>query len=696
MPSYISLSNVPLLKLLVPAIFGILIAEFFQSLLPLYITSVLALLLFLLWLLFRTLISPYRTYLLPQLVVFMLSLAVGQMAWHSQEDRMADSQSIRATRFVATLLADAEPTEDYVRCEVKLLHGLTTLGETITLTNNAILYMAIDSASIALCRGDYVVCRGELSPITNVPNPDSFDYATYMRHCGYTLSQYLASDEWYSPPVAKEFSLSYRVNLARAHLLQRLDSCDLEPSQRALLSSLLLGYRNDITASQQEAFASAGLSHILAVSGLHTAIVLFLLFILLSPLSMMGAKKVQIVCVIGLLWLYAFLVGLPASVIRVAIMTTTILVGRVIGRRHSALNALALAALAMLLYDAHQLFLIGFQLSFVATFSILLLQPLMMDFLPQKQGIVYFLCSLLTVTLAAQLGTLPLVLYYFHQLPLWSLFTNILVVPFLPLVIGAGALLLLLLFLQLPSLWLVSLLNKGVGGINSLAAYVANSRSSSIDGIYLEPSHVWLCFVALALLYLTLRYRRISYLLLLLGGGIGYFVWSSYISPPTTLTRGWIVYHDTHYTAIQLLDDDANFILLADSLTDVHSIERSSDNFRLKNRLPSPCYVTDTLRIKDIWVEMPYLLYHDKRMVVVNSELPKVDDLYVPLYVDYCIVSKGYSKGGLKRLQQHYNFAQLIVTANSDFYTARYLVDDCREEGIPCYDMRDKGAWVEW
>ncbi len=83
-------------------------------------------------------------------------------------------------------------------------------------------------------------------------------------------------------------------------------------------------------------------------------------------------------------------------------------------------------------------------------------------------------------------------------------------------------------------------------------------------------------------------------------------------------------------------------------------------------------------------------------MVVVNSELPAVDDLYIPLYIDYCIVSNGFTKGGLKRLQQHYNFRQLILAANSHFYTAKNLIDECVEQGVPYYDMREQGAWIDY
>ncbi len=606
MPSYISpLSKVPLLRFLLPTVFGILLADTFQNRLFLYITLSLALLLGLLWLLFRSPSYPYRRNILPLLVGQLLFVSLGQMALLRQDRRAADRASIQAARLVATLCADAEPTDYYVRCKVTLLHGKSTIGETYPLSGKAILYMAIDSAALSLKRGDVVACRGQLAPIVNAPNPDSFDYAGYMRRCGYTLSQHLESDEWYAPSAKGDVSLIDRAYLARSSLLQLLDSCDLEPPQRALLTSLLLGYRDDITHEQQEAFATAGLSHVLAVSGLHTAVVLFLLFLLLSPLSLLGAKRLQILLVIPLLWGYAYLVGLPPSVVRVAIITTSLLFGRLIGRRYSALNALCLAAFAMLLYDVNQLFLVGFQLSFVATLSILLLQSLFRAMLPIKYFVVRYLWSLFTVTLAAQIGTLPLVLYYFHTLPLWSLLTNMLVVPLLPFIIGGGFLLLLLLLLQLPCPWLVWMLHVGVGWIDGIAAYVKCSPHSSIENIYLSPQQALLCFVALALLYLALRYKKVSYLLFTIIGVALYLVWNTYIVPPSIREKGVVIYHNSHYTAIQLLEEEANYMVLADSLSSVAEIERCSYPFRLKNHLSAPIYITDTVRTKNIWVELP-------------------------------------------------------------------------------------------
>lgn len=693
MSSYISFANAPLARLLFPLVIGICIAALFPLLLPLYVTATLTVLLLLLRFLF-----PPNAYVRCgsvwlRLALYALCITVGQLAWHCQEWQRDDSQSIRATKIVASLCDDAEESDRGVTCRVKLLYGMTNTGEELTLRGKALLYLAKDSNAIALKRGDAMVCRGRLAPIANSPNPESFDYARYMRWCGYTLSQYLASDEWVRCPRQLTPTLSDRAHETRNSVLHCLAGSGISTAPQAILTSLLVGYRDDVTAVQQEAYATMGLSHILAVSGLHTAFVLFLLYLLLSPLSLLEARRVQIALTILLLWGYAYLVGLPASVVRVAIMATSMLVGQAIGRRRSALNALCLAAIVMLIYDANQLFLVGFQLSFVATLSILLFQPLLFALLPTVHPVGRYLWSLFTVTLAAQLGTLPLTLYYFHELPLWSLFANMAIVPLLPVVLGAGGLLLLILWMGLPSEWLAVALDRVVGGVDSVVTAFAQSPTSSIKDIYVTPSLLLLSIGGVVSLYLALRYRRVGYLLLLVVATISTIVWRGYLSPPTTLERGIILYHNTHTTALALFAAENNYILLPDTAPTIEEIERCSYNFRLKHHLPPPTYVVDTLRTKDVWVELPYILYYDRRMAVVSIDLSTLQPPAHPLYVDYCIVSKGYN-GGLKRLLQHYDFELLLIAANCDYYAAHYLKDACKEAEIPYYDVRESGAWV--
>ncbi len=258
-----------------------------------------------------------------------------------------------------------------------------------------------------------------------------------------------------------------------------------------ILSAITLGKKDEISKEIKSNFSLSGGSHVLAVSGLHVGIIYMILlwltgFIPYRRWLFVTAHIVVILC----LWVYAFICGLPASVVRSSLMFSLVSGAFITERQNLSLNSVFVSAFIMLLYKPLYLFNVGFQLSYSAVISILLFYPKISALFTFNNKILVWVWSMIAVSAAAQIGTLPLTLLYFHQMPVYSLLTNFLVIPSAFFLIYAGASLLALNWWSYVAEWigriidfLTTILQEGVRTIVELPYSV-------IDGIYIMPCTV--------------------------------------------------------------------------------------------------------------------------------------------------------------------------------------------------------------
>ena len=219
----------------------------------------------------------------------------------------------------------------------------------------------------------------------------------------------------------------------------RIDSLDLTPRTNAMAHGLLLGDKQYFTYTEKQEMRNAGMSHIMAVSGLHIGILFLVIYLALCPLRWFGQLKLHRVAVTAIMWLYVLMIGSPVSAVRAALMLSLASVSWVFERYTSGIRLLLSAAVIMLVYDYRQLMDVGFQLSFLATLGILLC-PL--DHQKSQSAM-----GLLQITLSAQFATMPVVAYFFHIVPLMGWIQGLLVIPLMSFLVYC-----LLLFLLFPML----------------------------------------------------------------------------------------------------------------------------------------------------------------------------------------------------------------------------------------------------
>jgi competence protein ComEC len=303
----------------------------------------------------------------------------------------------------------------------------------------------------------------------------------------------------------------------RRILLNRLKTILPDEKSFSVAATIAFGYSDDLDKDTRQTFAAAGTAHILAIGGLHFAIIYSMLNFLLSFLGNNRRERiVRQLIIIPLLWAFAFLTGMPVTVIRAVIMITVWGIGNAFSFRALTVNTVGAAAFFMLLYNPFWVFAVGFQLSFFAVFAILLINPYLISLYRSRNPMINYVWELSCTSASAQLGTAPLSMYYFHQFPLLFLVSNIFAIPLTGIILLLIPLSLLVSFIfgNQPGLMfpLQKLLQLFINGLDMLAkipnGVVTNIQLTVIDVISLTSGIIFSLLLVIK--------RRLIYLCLLI------------------------------------------------------------------------------------------------------------------------------------------------------------------------------------
>ena len=394
--------------------------------------------------------------------------------------------SVRVYTFVLT--SESKPTAKCERFEARCAAG------------DVYLYILRDSTHAMPEKGDTVVAR----TCIRRPQPiGGFDYGTYLRRHGITGTAFAGT--WKTPvsEVRKRQGKEEKPPLQQ-RLYRRLASAGLSGDELATTGAMTLGYKEDLDPELRHRFQASGAAHVLAVSGLHTGIIYGILFWLLTlggrfkPMheNRWGRRALSL-AIISVMWFYAWLTGLTPSVVRAVLMVTIFEVGRMVYREAVSLNTIGAAAVLILLVRPLDLFSVSFQLSFAATAAIVLCVPLFQNIdmsinrTTIRGKIFYYFLGIIIVSLAAQIGTLPITMYTFGQFNTYFLLTNMIVLPLASLLVPCG-LAGIALGGSVSGVWvgkatwcLAWLMNHSVGWIESLPwSTIPVSISAWMVGIY--------------------------------------------------------------------------------------------------------------------------------------------------------------------------------------------------------------------
>ncbi len=341
----------------------------------------------------------------------------------------------------------------------------------------------------------------------------SFDYKRYLIYHGYSATSFLYLDEWHYADVSlRGFSMIDRVRVFalkyRNKLLGMYRDAGFEGDAYAVLSAMTLGEKSALTKEIKDDYSVSGASHILALSGLHLGIIYSILTLFLG-----GRRRVLIkqVLVILAIWTYVFIVGMPVSAIRSAVMLTVYSFAVLLNRNRMSLNALSFAAVVMLLSNPSDLYDVGFQMSFMAVLFIIIFYRPFYYVLPARwRGIfpVRWCWQMASVSMAAQIGVAPLIVFYFGRFSCYFLLTNFLVIPVSTLIIYSALPVMLLGAYPGIQVYASAFLLKVVSFLNDSVSFLASLPGASIDGINMNLLQLFLYYVSVFCLYVIIIYMK--------------------------------------------------------------------------------------------------------------------------------------------------------------------------------------------
>ncbi|AZI23559.1 ComEC family competence protein [Chryseobacterium taklimakanense] len=319
-------------------------------------------------------------------------------------------------------------SEKYRRYEVEILKVVNSDSAPF----NAVV--SVPKADEQLDFTKYYQTETYINRVEPPNNNFQFNYAKYLSRKN-IFHQAFVSGELITVP-KKALTFSEKIKQQRLNVLQNIDHSSLQPRNKEFLKGIILADRTEMDEETVSDFNKSGLVHLLAISGTHMVIIFWLLIWVLRKLIPLKFKNLSIILALVFIWFFAIFIDYGSSVLRSCIMITAYYMFVLLQRKSDLLHALALAGFMILIFDTNQIYDVGFQLSFLAVLGIYWLNQPILKYLPKpKNNFQNFLVNIPSVSLSAQLATLPLVIYYFHQYSLVSILANLIIIPFSEIII---------------------------------------------------------------------------------------------------------------------------------------------------------------------------------------------------------------------------------------------------------------------
>ncbi len=364
---------------------------------------------------------------------------------------------------------------------------------------------------------DVLYFKTQLILIEAPKNPYQFNYKAYLEKQGIYHQVFLKNATFLQKEASKKRIYSLAASL-RDRIEASLKKYHFKGDELAVIKALILGQRSGVSSQLLQDYTKAGAIHILAVSGLHVGIILLLLSTLFKPLEKLpyGALFKTILIII-LMWCFAVIAGLSASVVRAVTMFTFVAVGLAFKRKTFVLHSLISSMFFLLLVKPLFVFDVGFQLSYLAVFSIVTIQPKLTQLWKPKWKIIDKFWQLFTVSLAAQIGVLPISLFYFHQFPGLFMVSNLVIIPCIGIILMGGILVIILALLQILPAFLAEIYNAVISLMNQFVAWISLQESFLIQDISFSFKLLiasYICFFSLVYLLEKASFKKWVYFLI--------------------------------------------------------------------------------------------------------------------------------------------------------------------------------------
>nr|WP_294782436.1 ComEC/Rec2 family competence protein [uncultured Flavobacterium sp.] len=613
------------------------------------------------------------------LSVYALSFILGVVTLlshteHLQKDNYSNCKTaFEKPQSVILLLREKLKSNDYSDryiAHIKSISGKNYEGKII-------LNIQKDSTKNALIIGNTIKVQTILAHNKSSKNPNQFDYSTYLSnkqiyaqiYCqkqNILVSQNIVKDIWY-----------YCAKL-HSRIILNLEKSNFSKSEMNVALALILGQQQEISQDIIQDYQYSGATHILSVSGLHVGFIMLFITFILKPIP--NTKKgsfIKLVSILISLAGFAIISGLSPSVLRSVVMFSFLAIGNHLRRNGNIYHTLLVSILLILLFEPYFLFDVGFQLSYLALFFILWLQPILKNIYNPKNKVTIYIWEALTVSFAAQIGTLPLCLYYFHQFPGLFFVTNIIILPVLSFIMIDGIIVMIIAIFTSPPLFITMIFEKSIYLLNLMIHAVASIESFVIRDISFNSYYLFTFYLFIISSIIWLKKPNYTKIVCVFSSII--LVQLAFIVSKIEreTEQEFIVYNEKNNTLISERIGNKIVLYTKNSVS-----EKSS-----QNRNINPYLVGNSIKLSKIEEIKNVLFYKDKKILIIDST-----GNYINSNPDILILTQS-PKINLDRLLQDLHPKIIIADGSNSNSIQKNWKKSCSIKKIPFHSTNEKGYY---
>lgn len=690
--------EMPFVRMIVPLIAGILTGyrfsneTVFNAIVPLGFVCLL-ILAFLIFTYRR--FSIYRFKWLAGLIAHVFFLAAGYwLTVDISEVYDTTHYSIKkADLFLAEINNEPKISGQISRFEARIKEVYLP-GERVVARGKIIVSVQSDSTkALNLKYGDLLLIPGIYDSIDQPYNPGEFDYKAYLSDRQIYYQTFLGKDQLYLLDHGHGNPLILFALDLRKQLVEKFHQYLPDKSAAAFASTLILGYRAELSKELVEAYSKTGTMHVLSVSGMHVGIVFLVLTAVLRFMDRTKSTRlIRAVLIISVIWFYALLTGFSAPACRASFMLSFIVLGKALNKHQNTYNLIAISAFFLLLFNPYYLVDTGFQLSYLAVTGLVYFHPKIYQAIYIKNKLLDYVWSYSALSVAAQLATFPFSIYYFHQFPVYFLFSNLFIVFPVALIMYAG---IIFMFIPIPALLHHGgiFLNWLINFTNNILYFIENLPFSSVDGIWVNAFECAL----ICLLILCISYR-ITYgykiLMIPIGTSLIILSLSFSINWKKNYNQNQIIFYNLRKnTAVAYLSKGQSIIvsdvensdkLLSFSLLPTVKSKGSHSELFFKNDLSfsGDSYAGD----------MNFYQFADFRILKWTKSF---DDFEFTKTINVsAVLISGNPNITIEKIVSCVEFSRIIMDANNSDYKIKRWIADAKKMNLPYYVLKKSPALI--
>lgn len=683
----------PFIRLLLPLVIGILLQWYQQFPLAVGITGTISFALaYLLFYLFPLAVK-FKLQPLQGIILHLLLFGIGMLITWQNEVQHSNNwfgqyyhdSDYLVVRIEEPLIEKSKSykADGYVEA---VIHNDSVLnGE-----GKIFLYFSKDSLLPSLKYGDKILLKKPLQSIKNSGNPGAFNYQRYAAFQSTFHNVFLKQKDWIKLEQKNSNRFKQFIFTSREYVLSILQK-NIPAGKDALgiAEALLIGYTNDLDKDLVQAYSNTGVVHIIAISGMHLGLIYVLLVWLFAKIPFINKSKiVQVVLILSCLWLFSLLTGAAASVLRSAVMFTFITVGKNFSKQSSIYNSLAASAFVMLCYNPYFLWDVGFQLSYLAVIGIIIFQKPIYNWLYIKNKWVNEVWKLVAISLAAQVLTFPICIYYFHQFPNLFLITNIIAVPLSSIILFTEIALIAFSWIPFVGVYIGKLVGLLVWCMNMIIVQISHLPFAVWDNIPATIATTWLLYAVVAGIAMWLLNKNIQLCRLAIICLASFFVLQAYGNWQIKNQQKIIIYNVPQHQAIDFIAGNTyrflgDSILLRDGVLQNFHLKPARIALQLNNRI-------DTMAML---FQQPLFYQFGKIKLLVIDKLLQFEPLQQKIELDMIIISKNPGIV-IAQLATIFNCKQYIFDASNSMWKINQWQKECKALNLNFHSIPHEGAYV--